>query len=355
MQWRGSCYSHGECCRGSRHDALVCRLRCDRWCNGGPSLDWRVHFALNLSLSQRLLVQTHFVNRAIQDAGYAAAILPTDPKGVDAAPEGIRVCRGCECLIQVAVDVEADRRAASHNRDVRPRVQRNLVGSANEIVRRLSPYVPAGGEPCESEVIARIQAEQILIVGGLAPLVDDRGNFGIRCGDFHPCGEGRRRSRIQGSGIGGLDVGGAPVKRKCLAEATHGRPSCSRQASRVSVAAGVGRRGAATLIKTIGSRRSGRGCGRNLEHHVYPVVRSAVRSRRICTGISVNTVRRLQGMQRNVIKSGGREVTPIGAKVPDRRAIRGCISGVRRDGHWRGKISLLPARRGFAGECDCRK
>jgi len=175
---------HCECCRGSGHDALVHRLRCDRWCNSGPSLDCRVHFALNLSLSQRLVVQAHFVNRAIQHTGYAPAILPTDAKGVDAAPEGIRVRRGCECLIQVAIDVEADRWTASHNRDVRPRVQRNLVGSANEIVGRLSPYVPAGGQPCESKMIARIQAEQILIVGRLAPLVDDRGNFGIRRSDF---------------------------------------------------------------------------------------------------------------------------------------------------------------------------
>ena len=302
-----------------------------------------------------MVVQAHFVNRAIQHASYAPAILPTDAQGVDTAPEGIRVCPGCEGLIQVAVDVEADRWTASDDRDVRPRVQRNLVGSTDEIVRRLSPHVPAGGQPCESEVIARIQSEQILIVGGLVPLVDDRGNFGIRRTDLHPRGEGRRRSRIQGTGIGSLDVGGASVKRKCRAVATHGRPSCSRQGSRVSAAAGVSRRRAAALIKPIGSRRGGRGCGCALEHHVYPVVRGAVRSRGICTKISVDAVWRLQGMQWNIIKSRGREITPVGAEMSDRRAIRGCVSGVRRDGHWRGKISLLPARRGFAGECDCRK
>jgi len=59
--------------------------------------------------------------------------------------------------------------------------------------------------------------------------------------------------------------------------------------------------------------------------------------------------------QRNIVKSGRREITPIGAKVSDRRAIGGCVSGVRRDGHWRGKVSLLPARRGFAGKRDCAK
>src|SRR5258706_15965074 len=60
-------------------------------------------------------------------------------------------------------------------------------------------------------------------------------------------------------------------------------------------------------------------------------------------------------MQRNIVISGRREIAPIGTEMSDRRAIGGCVTGVGRDGHRRGKVSLLPARRGFAGKRDYAK
>src|SRR5258708_39194728 len=119
-----------------------------------------------------LVVKAPLVDGPVQSVGNPPTVLPADAKRVDTASERISVCRGTECRIQIPVDEEADRRAVSYNRDVRPSVQRNLGSSANQIVGRLTPYIPACGLPSESEMIARIQAEQILIISAFTPLVD---------------------------------------------------------------------------------------------------------------------------------------------------------------------------------------
>jgi len=52
--------------------------------------------------------------------------------------------------------------------------------------RTAGPTHSASGLPSEGKVIARIQPEQIFIINGLAPFVDDRRNVGIGSEHIHP-------------------------------------------------------------------------------------------------------------------------------------------------------------------------
>src|SRR5258706_9189030 len=78
---------------------------------------------------------------------------PADPKRVDPASEGIGVGRSAECCIQIPVDVEADRRAVSHDRDVCPCSSREYTSSLQHMTSLASPYLPARGLPSQAETI----------------------------------------------------------------------------------------------------------------------------------------------------------------------------------------------------------
>src|SRR5258707_2242134 len=73
-------------------------------------------------------------------------------------------------------------------------------------------------------MIARIQAEQILIISGLTPLVDDRRNVGVSADHLDPSREGRRRSRIQRVRIDGFDVATASIEGKSVPVVARPRP-----------------------------------------------------------------------------------------------------------------------------------
>src|SRR3989442_8609306 len=85
-----------------------------------------------------------------------------------------RSCRRAKRRIQIPVDVEADGRSASNHRDVGPCAEWNLGITGNRSEEHTPQLQSRPHLVCRLLLNNKNQAEQILVIDGLAPLVNDR-------------------------------------------------------------------------------------------------------------------------------------------------------------------------------------